>query len=402
MPLYTTIVDNDERELQSIMDAARRFVSEDSLRQVDNCDITKEQVLGITEFVKQYQAILQREFEALSELSKTFNRRYATNNNDCFTKAASLFGQIRSTITAAKRAYKNFRRYVRDSRDDAPTGQTRRACRPKEMRRRMREDYKSGQVHGTETYDECVAGLYRQLKEFYFLLVSCICLCNEVMKEERNIRLSPERCMKLYREYYREMLESTQLVIRHYKIANYQPTSEFGMGRGQSRSEEEFVCRGFHAVDEGGFQIHVIHSEMTKEDKMTDVEKALFGDGGKEMARKARLVAGHFDELEEGAHKGRHHARHSAQCVASFMLWCGIGKGQDGKVRAFVEEFFNKVYKGGYPPVKTNSVNTAKNTLLHEPWKSSLDNGKFHARIDEMVERLSSGEGGKPMEAVDF
>ena len=126
---------------------------------------------------------MQREFEALSELSKTFNRRYATNNNDCFTKAASLFGQIRSTITAAKRAYKNFRRYVRDSRDDAPTGQTRRACRPKEMRRRMREDYKSGQVHGKETYDGCVSVLYDELEKFYDLLVRCICLCNEVMKE---------------------------------------------------------------------------------------------------------------------------------------------------------------------------------------------------------------------------
>ena len=66
------------------------------------------------------------------------------------------------------------------------------------------------------------------------------------------------------------------------------------------------------------------------------------------------------------------------------MLWCGIGNTQDDKVKMFVD-YFNNTYKGEYPPVKTNTVNNAKNTFLHKPEDSNLNNNLFHAKIDALV-----------------
>ena len=59
-------------------------------------------------------------------------------------------------------------------------------------------------------------------------------------------------------------------------------------------------------------------------------------------------------------------------------------------MKFFVEEYFNKTYKGEYPPVKTNAVNSAKNVLQLKPGESNLDSGLFHAKIDALVEKYAS------------
>ena len=159
--------------------------------------------------------------------------------------------------------------------------------------------------------------------------------------------------------------------------------------RKKAGSVSDFVCSNYHMYDQSQFMMHVVVSELEKDDTMTDVEKILFGADNAELAEKARLVVMHFDELEKDAHKGKHKAKHSAFCVASFMLWCGIGTTQDDKVKMFVEDFFNATYKGEYPPVKTNAVNCAKNILLHRPMELRLDNADFHAKIDNLTEQYT-------------
>ena len=124
------------------------------------------------------------------------------------------------------------------------------------------------------------------------------------------------------------------------------------------------------------------------------MEKILFGANNEEKVNRARFVIQHFDELEEDAHKGKHKNKHSAYCVASFMLWCGVGNTLDDKVKMFVEEYFNKTYSGDYPAVKTNAVNSAKNILLRlDRFKESpLDNNLFHAKIESLAAQFESND----------
>ena len=64
------------------------------------------------------------------------------------------------------------------------------------------------------------------------------------------------------------------------------------------------------------------------------------------------------------------------------MLWCGIGRA-DYKCKMFVEDYFNKEYKGKYKTVNVNTINTAKGTITKE--KSKFNIIEFNKRIDNLL-----------------
>lgn len=394
--LYSTIVDKNEEGLRMIIDAAEKFHEGRYLNAIHECHLKKEDILGVTEYVKEYITKLNREYLALARFARSFNSKYATENNKCFDTAEKLFGKIRSTVSASKRIYKKFCRTVRKRMPPAVASQ-----RPSVFTRsELVNKYHSGQLFGIDTYDECVARLYEQLEGFFLELVKCLALCRMIIREESSIRNAPERCMKIYRESYDEMLGNTRTIMRMFKESKMVPNSEFDDRRKKAGLLSDFICSNFHTLDLSQFQMHVLVSELMKSDGMTNEEKILFGADNRAMAEKARLVVRHFDELEKDAHKGKHKGKHSAYCVASFMLWCGLGK--DGNVKFFVEEYFNRTYKGEYPPVKTNAVNSAKNVLQLKPGESNLDNGLFHAKIDALVEKYAPKDEVRLHSAANF
>lgn len=383
--LYSTIVDKNEQGLNMIIEAAEKFEQGKYLNAIYDCHLKKNEVLNITEYVKEYKARLSQEHLALAKFALTFNNEYATENNKCFDVAEKLFGKIRSTISGSKRIYKKFCRTIRKR---MPTLEPQ---RPSVFKRsELVNDYYSGHLFGIDTYDECVRKLYEQLEGFFIELVKCLALCRMIILEENTIRNTPERCMDIYRECYDKILSNSKMMVRTFKENKMVPRSEFEYGNKKGGALRDFICSNYHVYDPSQFQMHVIESELRKDSGMTDEEKILFGADNTEMAEKARIAIQHFDELENNAHKGKHKDKHSAYCVASFMFWCGIGNTQDDKVKMFVEDYFNKTYKGKYPPVKTNAVNSAKNILLHKPENSNLDNNEFHEKIDAFVKQYAN------------
>lgn len=395
--LYSTIVDKNEEGLLMIIEAAEKFEQGKYLNAIYDCQLKKDEVLSVTEYVKEYRAKLSKEHLALAKFALTFNNEYATENNKCFDVAEKLFGKIRSTISGSKRIYKKFCRTVR--RRTPPFAPQ----RPSVFKRsELVNNYYSGQLFGIETYDECVQRLYEQLEEFFFELVKCLALCRMIIMEENTIRNTPERCMNIYRECYDKMVSNSRMMVRTFKENKIVPNSEIEERRNKAGSLRDFICSNYHRYAPSQFQMHVVASELRKDSNMSDEEKILFGADNTDMAEKARLVIQHFDELENNAHKGKHKDKHSAYCVASFMLWCGIGNTQDDKVKLFVEDYFNKTYKGEYPPVKTNAVNSAKNTLLHKPTESNLDNNLFHTKIDSLVVQHAPKDNNSLKNAANF
>lgn len=377
--LYSTIVEKNEEGLLMIIEAAEKFDQGKFLNAIYNCHLRKEDILGIIEYVKEFKGKLSREHLALAKFAATFNKEYATENNMCFDSAEKLFRKIRSTISGSKKIYKKFCRTIK-KRMPATAPQ-----RPSVFKRsELVNNYYSGQLFGMDTYEECVIMLYKQLEEFFMELVKCLALCHMIITEENTIRNTPEECMNIYRECYDKMLNNSRIMVRTFKESKMIPNSDMEERKKEAGSLCDFICSNYHKYDPSQFQMHVVASELSKDSGMTDVEKILFGANNTAMAEKVRYVMQHFDELENNAHKGKHKEKHSSFCVASLMLWCGIGNTQDDKVKMFVD-YFNNTYKGEYPPVKTNTVNNAKNTFLHKPEDSNLNNNLFHAKIDALV-----------------
>lgn len=395
--LYSTIVEKNEQGLQMIIEAAEKFEEGKYLNAIYDCHLSKDEVLGVTEYVREYKSKLSREHLALAKFALTFNKKYATDNNKCFDSAEKLFNKIRSTISGSKKIYKKFCRTVR--KQLPPTAEQ----HPSVFKRsELVNNYYSEQLFGFETYDMCVQTLYKELEEFFMELIKSMALCQMIIFEESAIRNNPEQCINIYNKCYDEMLNNSRMMVRTFKEHKIAPDSEMERRKKQAGSLPEFICANYHKPDISQWQIYVVKSELSKGNDMTDVEKILFGADNEELVQKARIAILHFDELEKDAHKGKHRDKHSAYCVASFMLWCGIGTTQDAKVKLFVEEYFNKTYKGDYPPVKTNAVNNAKNTIMYKPTESSLDHETFQDKIERIIDKYAPKDESSMRCAVNF
>lgn len=382
--LYSTIVEKDESGLQMVIQAAEKFEQGKYINAITECHYTKSKTLAMTEYVKEQIARIKREYFALVDYRQSFIDDYATDNNECYDIAGALFYKIRSCISGSKKIYKSF--CVTD-RKRMPRTTTQ---WPSVFKRSgLVNVCNSEDLFGIETYSKCVTELYNQLEEFHKELLKCLILCRNVMIELRNVGNSYERCELIYRNSYEKTRSNIKLMIQLCKEKKMLPKSELEERKKKASSEPDFICSNYHMWNKSQFLMYVLVSELSKDDEMTDLEKELFGADNIEFVKKVRLIIQHFDDFEENAHKGKHNDKHSAYCIASFMLWCGIGNTPDNKVQLFVK-YFNITYTGRYPEAKTNAVNNAKNKLMYEPEKSNLDNNLFHAKLNSFVEQNAS------------
>lgn len=379
---YSTIVEKNDEGLMQIIDAAEKFEENRYLEALYNCKLTQEDVIKTSTWVANQRTRLRNEHLALAKFALVFNQQYATDNNKCFDVAEKLFNRIRSTICGSKRVYKKFCKRNRQQLQDQQ--------KPSVFKRsELVRDVINGRLFGFEAYDECALNLYKELEAFFQELILCLALCHGIITGEKEIRRTPARCMEIYRKCYAEMVANTRLLIGTAKAARDIPESIIDAQREPKQSLQDFVCAGFHKYDKGQFTSHVVYNEIKKgeENGLTEIEVALFGADSIERVMRIRIVIEHFDELEPEGHKGKL----KADCVASFMIWCGIGEG-DNKVKSFVEDYFNATYRGAFLTVKFGAVNSAKNKQFLK--KSSFDDRIFHQQIDALVAKYS-GKGAQ-------
>ena len=104
---YNSIVEKDESGLQMILDAAEKFEESKYLHAITERNFTKNEVFEILLFVKEYKIKLEKEHYALAKFAITFNKRYATDNNKCFSTAERIFNRIIYTVFIRELIYIN-------------------------------------------------------------------------------------------------------------------------------------------------------------------------------------------------------------------------------------------------------------------------------------------------------
>ena len=390
---YSTIVNKSDESLLMIIDTAKSFDENRYLQGIYECRFKKEKVMAFTEIVKECHAKLRREYLALADFAVKFNKMYATDNNKCFETAERLFNRIRSSISGTKRIYKRFckvsrKKWMENARCAVEKSIFKRSVLAKAL---YTED-----MFGMVSYDECVNKLYDELEGFFKDLVVGLALCHMIIQEEDAIRSTPERCMELYRQCCDEAEQSAKLLVKTMKENRVEHLSsdDFLERRKNARSLQEFVCENFHEMNLSEFQIHVVSELLHKgqANGLTDTETALWPKGN-EHIKDIRLVIAHFDELKSEGQKGKL----DGKAVAMFMKWCGVA---EGKEKLFVEDYFNKEYKGKLTTLKANSVNTAKNKMLLG--KVKFDNDAFELSIEDLIQKYNSGNIFVLKPAVSF
>lgn len=374
---YSTIVEKNEEGLNLIIEAAEKFNKQQILSALYECNLTQEKVIQLTHSVRETRVRMNREHLALAKFALKFNQLYATDNNKCFETAERLFNRVRSSVSGAKRIYKRF------CKPNRKRYQGREPFKPSVFKRsQFVADYRCGMLFGLGCYNDSVEELYDELEAFFVELIKILALCHTIIEEEKAIRRSPEASRLIYKECYNQMVKDGKVLTSVLRTNNAViPVDEFTLRKSKAKKMDDFYCTNYHTLNTEQFSQHVLCTELNdaRKNGLTDIEKCLWG-SDYDKARQARFVVDHFDELEPEGHKGKL----SGYAVAAFMSKFGIGCA-DKKVKMFVEEYFNPMYRGMYNTLKANTVDNAKNKIETEEYR--YDVLGFNKKIDNLLAR---------------
>lgn len=379
---YTGVLDASDKSFESIIQNAMNFEDSKILAAIQSRDYDESDVNLICTDLKISTARLEKEYLALKEFAKVFNKLYATNYNQCYNTALTLSRKLRSTISGTKKIFKKMCPIVRKSTPYSKEHNIKLSI--------FDHSFLTGlpysmDMFGLENYPECVKDLCLSARSFFLKLTGIMLLCREIIRKERYIRTHPDLCNKIYQENYQEVAKKSHDTINAFKaLGTPLPMDVMSERIHGPKSLQQAICDCFHVFNPSQFQFFVIFDmiEKGKKDGLTS-EEAILWPNSHDLAKQVRLVIEHFDELDVAGRYdkklGRHHIK--AKSIVMLMEWAGIiGSGKESK---FVK-YFQHTYHGKYlAPAGNSGSNSSKNkftedeyTMFVEKIKSIINNNK--------------------------
>jgi len=379
---YSTKIDKTCETLFDVAQLVSRLEEERVLAAVLNKRLTHDDIVDYTLRLREKRTRQQLEIESLRKFSRSFNREYATNHNNCFSTAIRLFGIIRSNMSETFKLFKKF----------CPTVMTPGPIVDGVVQRPGVIDHTmlntsipfTPQMFGMEGCEPCVQEFIDELKKFFRDVESALVMCEEVISEESLIKKDTARCLQLYETCCNDVLKNSYEFIEYFGEQGFAREDRISSDMHKLPTLQDFASTHFHMHNKNEFQIHVLHQAYSegKANELTDIETFLWP-ANHEMALKARVVLEHIDELlprgRQIGDTGRY--RINGKHVAVFMKWCEIKDTK--KEKHFVEKYFNQHYHGAYETIASTTVNTAKNKLLYD----EVGEKSIRRELDQLVSK---------------
>lgn len=369
---YTTVLDASDKSFESIIQNAMAFEDSKILAAILSRDYEENDVYLFCTDLKISTARLEKEYLALKEFSKVFNKFYATNYNQCFNTALTLSRKLRSTISSTKKIFRKMCPVVRKN-----TAYT------KEQNIKLSvfdHSFLTGlpyseDMFGLENYPECVKDLCLSARNFFLKLTGIMLLCREIIQKERYIRTHPDLCNKIYQENYQEVAKKSHDTINAFKsLGTTLPIDAMSKRIHGPKSLQQAICDCFHVFNPSQFQLFVIFDTIEKGKKAgLTCEESILWPNNHDLAKRVRLVIEHFDELDiEGRYNkklNKHHIK--AKVIVMLMEWAGIiGSGKEAK---FIK-YFQNTYHGKYlVPAGNSGSNGSKNKFTEEEYAQFVE-----------------------------
>lgn len=377
---YTPKITNPEEGLDAILVAAERFDVNRFLYAVQYKNYDESQMERMGSEIALYRTKLENEYERLQSFAKTFNESFVTDDNKCYDVALKMLNKIKSGVSETKRIYMKFCPRGRQDKFRSIYGNKKVSAFKYS---KLSSDEVQLEAFGLEEFPVVIQGLYREMEKFFALLVRCVQLCKQVIKDERTIRKDGNYCQYLYERFKEKFLKKIahvlQLIPRNseYLTAKNNPAIAARQNFG---SPEAFAQHAFHNYSTGVMEPYML-KETFDEERMGDMSKIeiLLFRGNLELTRDVRFLIARFDDLMPADWKRK---KLSGYHVQMFMRWCGIQTGQE---KYFVEYFMQE-----YKRVKEHKYGTISNAAVSGHKEEVLKNDDDYQEFAQKVQNLLS------------
>ena len=244
-------------------------------------------------------------------------------------------------------------------------------------------------MFGEGSFPDVVSHLCDELESFFIDLRKIIVMCMAVTREERLIRGNSKYLKDLYVSQSILVKKSQREIITCLKDSGAVLTIDPMTKQKNSHTFQAFLQEAFHRFDRGQFRMHVLNEELTRGlNDGLDKDEALYWSDRHELVPQIRLVINHFDELTPRGRKD--HAtgkcKISGEVMSRFVRWCCL---EGGNFEApFVDNYFRNHYQGEFLPVRSGTVNAAKNKITRQGGDPEYED--FVKRVEALVAKYST------------
>ena len=340
--IHWTDIEKSKEGILQILEVIKNYEKDGEVRFIAGIQghhFSEYKIQQLICIVRERLNMTRRDLLRLSEIALTYNKLWATDDNNCFRDAEKLFWKIRSTLKGTKIIYKRF----------TPI------CRKPEPDKRFRSSVfvkstlayaECGRdLYGLDSYPDSVSTLYAEMGAYFTNVVAVLVICHQELAKEAKISDDAELCLQLLNEQCKTIVGDMKDVIGMLsKEAAGQ--DELLKKSKKTGSLKTFAQEGFHKYNIESVRRYATSRavESGAAFGLDDIESLYFVNDH-EKGRKAKEIMANFDIY---ADKGRG-KKMDTTAIAEFVCWTGLGMAKG-------YSYFVSTYKGQYELPQKKSV----------------------------------------------
>jgi hypothetical protein len=340
--IYWTDIEKSKDGILQILDVIKNYEKDGEVRFIEGIqrrgfsDAKIQQLICV---VRERLNMTRRELLRLTEIALTYNKLWATDDNNCFRDADILFRKIRSTLKGTKIIYKKFTPICRKTTPDKD-------FRPSVFVKSTLAYAECGRdMYGLVSYPDSVVTLYAEMGAYFSNVIAVLVICHQELTKEAKISQDADLCLQLLNEQCKNIVADMKDVIGMFsKEAASQ--DELLKKSKKNGSLKSFAQQGFHKYNIASITRYATSRAVENGAAfgLDDIESLYFVNNP-EKGKKAKEIMMNFDVY---ADKGRG-TKMDTTAIAEFVCWTGLGiaKGYS---------YFASTYKGSYDLPQKKSV----------------------------------------------
>ena len=368
-------IEHSKDGILMILDVIKNYEKEGDVRflaGIQSRHFSEYKIQQLICIVRERLNMTRRELLRLSEIALTYNKLWATNDNNCFRDADKLFRKIRSTLKGTKILFKRFTPICRKAMPD-------RDFRASVFVRSTLAHAECGRdLYGLESYPDSVSTLYAEMGAYFTNVIAVLVICHQELTKEAMISNDAEMCLKLLNEQCKSIVGDMKDVIGMLSKEKANQDELLKKSK-KTGSLKAFAQQGFHKYNIESITRYATSRavENGAEFGLDDIE-ALYFVNNPEKGRRAKEVMTCFDNYAE---KGRG-SKMDTTAIAEFVCWTGLGI-----TRGY--SYFMSTYKGNYDIPKKKSVWARFDSYRKADPEAAQNGGMENKFAEDFEQRIS-------------
>lgn len=340
--IHWTDIEKSKEGILQILEVIKNYEKEGEVRflaGIQSRNFSEYKIQQLICIVRERLNMSRRELIRLSEIALTYNKLWATDNNNCFRDAEKLFRKIRSTLKGTKIIYK---RFTPICRKNTPDGKFHSSVFVKST---LAYAECGRDLYGLESYPDSVTTLYSEMGAYFTNVIAVLVICHQELAKEAMISSNAELCLQLLNEQCKTIVGDMKDVIGMLSKEKAGQDELLKKSK-KTGSLKAFAQQGFHKYNIESITRYATSRAVENGAAfgLDDIESLYFGNNP-EKGKKAKVIMTNFDAY---ADKGRG-TKMDTTAIAEFVCWTGLGI-----AKGF--SYFASTYKGHYDLPQKKSV----------------------------------------------